>query len=84
MPAPIECLARDIPGAEGPCVDLQGHVFMVGPDQGRILEVFPDGKTRDLAKYDGIPAGLQLDRNGDLLIGIRFSGVAGARPTSPL
>lgn len=60
------CLVRDIPGAEGPCVDLQGRIFMVGPNQGRILQVLPDGSTRDVAKYDGIPAGLQLDRNGDI------------------
>lgn len=62
----IECIVRDIAGAEGPCVDLDGRVFMVGPNEGRVLEVLPDGKTRDLVRYDGIPAGLQLDHNNDL------------------
>lgn len=66
MAGDFECLVRDIEGAEGPCVDLDGRVFMVGPNHGRVLEVRPDGSTRDIVKYDGIPAGLQLDRNGDL------------------
>jgi sugar lactone lactonase YvrE len=66
MPHDFKLIVRDIKGAEGPCVDLQGRVFMVGPNQGRIIQVNPDGSTRDLAKYDGIPAGLQLDRAGNL------------------
>ncbi|MCX5659792.1 MAG: SMP-30/gluconolactonase/LRE family protein [Planctomycetota bacterium] len=68
MTAPIVCIARDISGAEGPCIDHQGRIFMVGPDEGRLLEVSPDGKTRDLVKYDGIPAGLQLDPNNDFWV----------------
>lgn len=66
MTPTMECLVRDVKGAEGPCVTNDGRVFMVGPNEGRVLEVLPDGTTRDLVKYDGIPAGLQLDRNGDL------------------
>jgi gluconolactonase len=66
MPHDFKLIVRDIKGAEGPCVDLQGRVFMVGPNQGRIIQVNPDGSTRDIAKYDGIPAGLQLDRAGNL------------------
>lgn len=73
--AAITCIVKDIPGAEGPCIDHDGRIFMVGPNQGRVLEVSRDGATRDLVKYDGIPAGLQLDRNNDLWIADMKRGV---------
>lgn len=73
--ADIQCIVKDIPGAEGPCVDRQGRVFMVGPSQGRIIEVRGGGSTRDLVQYDGIPAGLQLDRRGDLWVADMKRGV---------
>lgn len=75
MAATLICIVRDILGAEGPCIDRDGHVFMVGPNHGRVLEVLPDGMTRDLVKYDGIPAGLQVDRNNDLWISDMKRGI---------
>lgn len=71
----MENIVKDIPGAEGPCVDLKGRWFMVGPNEGRVLEVLPDRTTRDLVKYDGIPAGLQLDRHGDLWVADMKRGI---------
>jgi gluconolactonase len=62
------CLARDISGAEGPCYTRDGRILLVGPDQGRIVEVRPDGTPVDLANTGGIPAGLQVDRNNDLWV----------------
>jgi gluconolactonase len=67
-PPGITCLLRDVPGSEGPCVTPDGRIFMVGPNEGRVVEVFKDGTSRDLANTGGIPAGLQLDRDGSLLV----------------
>jgi len=62
----FKCLIQGIDGAEGPCVSRDGRLFMVGPSEGRIIEVLPDGDSFDLANTGGIPAGLQIDRNNDL------------------
>lgn len=59
-------LITGIKGAEGPCVSRDGRVFMVGPDEGRVIEVFEAGRSRDIANTGGVPAGLQFDRNNDL------------------
>ena len=59
-------LITGIKGAEGPCVSRDGRVFVVGPDEGRVVEVFEGGRSRDIANTGGVPAGLQLDRNNDL------------------
>ena len=69
MIAPVAtCLASGITGAEGPCTTIDGRIFMVGPDQGRVVEVMENGGFLDLANTGGIPAGLQLDRDGSLLV----------------
>lgn len=41
---------------------------MVAPNDGRVLEVIRDGTVLELANTGGIPAGLQLDRDGSLLV----------------
>ncbi len=41
---------------------------MVSSSQGQILEVLKNGTTRILANTGGIPAGLQLDLDGSLLV----------------
>src|SRR5688500_9872189 len=79
----FKCLIQGIDGAEGPCVSRDGRLFMVGPGEGRVLEVLPDGVARDLANTGGIPAGLQIDRNNDLWLadmklGILRIGMDGA------
>ena len=59
---------RDIPGSEGPCTTADGRIFMVAPNEGRVLEVMRDGTVLEIANTGGIPAGLQLDRDGSLLV----------------
>ena len=65
----------DIPGAEGPCFTPDKRIFMVAPNWGHVLEVVDFGKTRLLADTKGMPAGLQLDRNGDLWLADMKLGV---------
>ncbi len=71
----FECLAKDIPGAEGPCFTRDGRIVMVGPDQGRVLEVAPDGAITEIANTGGIPAGLQVDLNNDLWVADMGRGI---------
>jgi gluconolactonase len=71
----MQMLARDIRGAEGPLVTRDGRIFMVEPSQGRVLEVLGDGRTQDLVRYDGRPAGLQLDTKGDIWIADMRRGI---------
>lgn len=61
-------IARDIPGAEGPCFDKEGRFFMVCPRHGQILQVFEDGTKREHANTGGVPAGLQCDRENRLWV----------------
>lgn len=60
------CIAKDIPGAEGPCFNLDGEFVMVAPNNGTLVKVTDDGKVSVFADTKGIPAGLQCDRNNDL------------------
>lgn len=55
-----------ISGAEGPVFDLNGRMFMVEPNRGRVLEITSDGVAREHAHTGAVPAGLQVDRNNDL------------------
>lgn len=64
----LDRLAACIAGAEGPCVSRDGRIFMVSPNEGRIIEVLGQERTRDLANTGGVPAGLQLDRNGSFWV----------------
>jgi len=66
MNHPFNCIAQDISGAEGPCVDLENRIFMVEPNRERILEIQPDGVKREHANTGGIPAGLQCDQENNL------------------
>lgn len=75
MAGTIQWHAVGIQGAEGPLVDNEGRIFMVEPSKGGVLEVLLDGKTRDLVRYDGVPAGLQLDRNDDIWIADMRKGI---------
>jgi sugar lactone lactonase YvrE len=54
-------IASNVPGSEGPCYDRTGRWFCVAPDNGSILQILPDGTTREHANTGGIPAGLQCD-----------------------
>jgi gluconolactonase len=55
-----------IEGAEGPIYDHTGRWFVVSSD-GRILQVDPlSGATREHARTEGVPAGLQVDAQNSL------------------
>jgi len=72
----FECVARGLAGAEGPLTTRDGRMFVVVPSKSRIVEVMRDGSTRDLVVYEGgLPAGLQLDRNGDIWVADMKMGI---------
>lgn len=73
-------LASDIPGAEGPLVTRDGGIFFVAPGPGEIRELLADGIQRVHANTGGTPAGLQLDRNGDIWVADMKRGVLRVTP----
>ena len=77
-------IARDIPGAEGPCFDLTGRFFMVCPSRGSILEVSGDGALREHANTGGIPAGLACDRENCLWVADMKRGILRCSPEGEL
>lgn len=60
--------SHSIQGSEGPCVTRDGRVLMVGPNEGRVIEVLKDGSLSILCKTGGIPAGLAVDKTGAIWI----------------
>ena len=77
-------IARDIPGAEGPCFDAAGRLFMVCPNRGQILQVLEDGSTREHANTGGIPAGLFPDRDNCLWVADMRLGILRVSPDGAL
>ena len=75
----MDRLADGLPGAEGPCVTSDGRVFLVASGEGAVLALEPDGSVRRLAETGGIPAGLQLDRDGSLLVADMKLGILRVR-----
>jgi gluconolactonase len=75
MAGMIQWHVVNVAGAEGPLVDQHGRIFMVEPSKGGVLEILPDGGRRDLARYDGVPAGLQLDRDNHIWIADMKKGI---------
>ena len=65
LTSPFTSIAENIPGAEGPIYDHDGRWFVVSSD-GPILELLDSGQTREHAKTDGVPAGLQVDADNHL------------------
>ncbi len=63
----FEKIIENIPGAEGPAVDTEGHVLMVCPNKGQILWI-RDRTATELANTGGVPAGLQIDAEGRVWI----------------
>lgn len=68
-------IAGNIPGAEGPVVDLHGRFFMVCPKRGQVLEIREDGQRREVCQTAGIPAGLQVDRDNVIWIADMKRGI---------
>lgn len=75
MSGTIQWLVTGVSGAEGPLVDQHGRIFMVEPGKGGVLEIHPDGSKHDIARYDGVPAGLQLDRENNIWIADMKKGI---------
>ena len=72
----IECVARNIPDAEGPATLSDGRLFVVAPSKGKIIQVLPGGVTRDIVQYEGgLPTGMQVDRNDDLIVADMKMGI---------
>lgn len=62
-------IVDDVPGSEGPVVDLQGRFFVVSPGRGSILQIDESAQTkREHANTGGVPAGLQVDRDNRLWV----------------
>ncbi|HEX6971299.1 MAG TPA: SMP-30/gluconolactonase/LRE family protein, partial [Limnochordia bacterium] len=59
-------IVAGLPGAEGPVCDRRGQLYMVVPDEGRVVAIDEGGRVREIARTGGIPAGLQVDRAGEL------------------
>src|SRR5262247_3391605 len=54
-------------GPEGVNVDRDGNVYGGGTD-GIIRKLSPDGKVTEFARTGGRPAGMALDRQGNLFV----------------
>ncbi|CAN5390642.1 SMP-30/gluconolactonase/LRE family protein [soil metagenome] len=68
MEVTFEKIADKIMGSEGPLVTDDERVFVVEPRSGSILEIGSDGQRTQLANTGGIPAGLQLHRDGSIWV----------------
>ncbi len=79
-PYPCKMIAKDIPGAEGPCVNMRGEFFMVAPNLGQVLRVDESGETSIFAETGGIPAGLQCDRSNRLWLADMKLGILSISP----
>ncbi|BAM03092.1 SMP-30/gluconolactonase/LRE family protein [Phycisphaera mikurensis] len=65
LTTPPRRLAAPVPGAEGPIQDHDGRWFVVS-SAGPILELLDGGGTREHARTDGGPAGMQVDADNRL------------------
>lgn len=59
--------ATGFKGPEGVTVDRDGNVYGGGTD-GVIRKLSPEGKVTELARTGGRPAGMALDRHGNLFV----------------
>lgn len=63
----ITVAATGFKGPEGVTVDREGNVYGGGTD-GVIRKLSPDGKITEFARTGGRPAGMALDRHGNLFV----------------
>ncbi len=63
----VTVAATGFKGAEGVTVDRDGNLYGGGSD-GVIRKLSPDGKMTEFARTGGRPAGMALDRHGNLFI----------------
>ena len=62
----VTTAATGFKGPEGVSVDRDGNVYGGGTDGG-IRKLAPDGTVTEFANTGGRPAGMALDRNGNLV-----------------
>lgn len=79
MAVTFEKIAGGIPGAEGPVVDNDGRLLLVCPGKGQVLALV-DGELDVVAQYDGVPAGLQIDRENQIWIADMKRGIVRCSP----
>ncbi|MGE0827450.1 MAG: SMP-30/gluconolactonase/LRE family protein [Candidatus Binatia bacterium] len=63
----VTVAATGFKGPEGVTVDREGNVYGGGTD-GVIRKLSPDGKVTEFARTGGRPAGMALDRRGNLFV----------------
>ncbi|HEV8711983.1 MAG TPA: SMP-30/gluconolactonase/LRE family protein [Candidatus Binatia bacterium] len=63
----VTSAATGFKGPEGVTVDREGNVYGGGTD-GVIRKLSPDGKVTEFARTGGRPAGMALDRQGNLFV----------------
>jgi gluconolactonase len=80
----LRCLAQGIAGAEGPLVTRSGEIFLVAPSDGEVVRVLPGGGTEVFASTGGRPAGLQLDREGNIWVADMSRGILRVAPDGSL
>lgn len=71
----MDSLVTGMPGAEGPCVTRDGRIFFVASGLGSVFELGSNGRAAVFAETGGIPAGLQLDSDGTLLLADMRRGI---------
>jgi gluconolactonase len=80
----LRCLARGIAGAEGPLVTRDGVIYLVAPSDGIVVRIAPGGEGEVFANTGGCPAGLQLDRDGNLWVADMVRGILRVAPDGTL
>lgn len=63
----VAIAATGFKGPEGVIVDREGNVYGGGAD-GVVRKLAPDGRVSEFARTGGRPAGMALDRQGDLFV----------------
>ncbi len=63
----VTIAATGFKGPEGVTVDREGNIYGGGAD-GVIRKLAPDGKVTEFARTGGRPAGMALDRQGNLFV----------------
>lgn len=67
---------------EGPVFDRDANLYMVDAPFGQILKVTPQRAVSVVCRYDGVPNGLALHRDGDIYIADRINGIMRLDPIS--
>ncbi|KAI0151409.1 gluconolactonase [Pestalotiopsis sp. NC0098] len=67
---------------EGPVVDSEGNLYVVGVPYGRILKITPDKEATVFAEWDGEPNGLAVTKEGMIVIADYKQGILELDPST--